>query len=78
MNQSKKRSARLFVLVLICVGVAESLGAKNFSNYYNEVFHITAVQRGFGDFWRFPGKAPGSFVWCWWLLWAAWETSGCR
>ena len=56
MNQSKKRAARLFVLVLICVGVAESLGAKNFSNYYNEVFHITAVQRGFLEI---PRESPG-------------------
>lgn len=56
MNQSKKRAAQLFVLVLICVGVAESLGAKNFSNYYNEVFHITAVQRGFLEI---PRESPG-------------------
>ena len=53
MNQSKKRAAQLFVLVLICVGVAESLGAKNF---YNEVFHITAVQRGFLEI---PRESPG-------------------
>ena len=56
MNQSKKMTVRLFTLVVICVGLADGLGAKIFSNYYNEVFHITAVQRGFLEI---PRESPG-------------------
>ena len=56
MNRSKKVTVRLFTLVVICVGLADGLGAKIFSNYYNEVFHITAVQRGFLEI---PRESPG-------------------
>ena len=56
MNRSKKMTVRLFTLVVICVGLADGLGAKIFSNYYNEVFHITAVQRGFLEI---PRESPG-------------------
>lgn len=56
MNRSKKVTVRLFTLVVICVGLADGLGAKVFSNYYNEVFHITAVQRGFLEI---PRESPG-------------------
>lgn len=56
MNRSKKMTVRLFTLVVICVGLADGLGAKVFSNYYNEVFHITAVQRGFLEI---PRESPG-------------------
>ena len=56
MNRSKKMTVRLFTRVVICVGLADGLGAKIFSNYYNEVFHITAVQRGFLEI---PRESPG-------------------
>lgn len=56
MNRSQKMTVRLFTLVVICVGLADGLGAKIFSNYYNEVFHITAVQRGFLEI---PRESPG-------------------
>ncbi len=55
-GSGKKRAVRLFTLVVICVGLADGLGAKIFSNYYNEVFHITAVQRGFLEI---PRESPG-------------------
>ena len=35
MEPSKKRAVSLFVLVLICVAVADGLGSKVFSNYFN-------------------------------------------
>ena len=56
MEPSKKRAVSLFVLVLICVAVADGLGSKVFSNYFNEVYHIDSVQRGFLEI---PRESPG-------------------
>lgn len=56
MNPSKKRAVTLFTAVLVCVALADGLGAKIFSNYFNEVFHITSVQRGFLEI---PRESPG-------------------
>lgn len=56
MNQSKERAVRLFVLVLVCTALANGLGNCIFSNYFNEVFHIDSVQRGFIEI---PRESPG-------------------
>ena len=42
----RQRSIRLFTLVLAFLAVAGGLGASIFSNYYSEVYHIDAIQRG--------------------------------
>lgn len=56
MEQSRQRAIRLFVLVLICTALANGLGNNTFSNYFNEVYHIDSVQRGFIEI---PRESPG-------------------
>lgn len=53
---SKQRAVWLFVLVLVFTGLANGLGSNIFSNYFNEVFHIDSVQRGFLEI---PRESPG-------------------
>ena len=52
----RQRSIRLFTLVLAFLAVAGGLGASIFSNYYSEVYHIDAIQRGFLEI---PRESPG-------------------
>ena len=47
MEPSKKRAVRLFTLVIALTALANGLGSSIFSNYFNEVYHIDSVQRGF-------------------------------
>ena len=56
MKESRQRAIRLFVLALACAAIADGLGAKIFSNYFNEVFCINSVQRGFLEI---PRESPG-------------------
>ena len=56
MKTSRQRAIWLFVLVLIFTGLANGLGSNIFSNYFNEVFHIDSVQRGFLEI---PRESPG-------------------
>ena len=56
MKTSRQRAIWLFVLVLIFTGLANGLGSNIFSNYFNEVFHIDSVQRGFLEV---PRESPG-------------------
>lgn len=57
MPQDKQRRAViLFGLVLVFTSLANGLGANIFSNYFNEVFHIDSVQRGFIEI---PRESPG-------------------
>ena len=51
-----RRAVRLFALVLACAALANGLGSNIFSNYFNEVFHIDSVQRGFIEV---PRESPG-------------------
>ncbi len=52
----RQRNIRLFTLVLAFLAVAGGLGASIFSNYYSEVYHIDAIQRGFLEI---PRESPG-------------------
>lgn len=56
MRTSRERALWLFTLVLICTGLANGLGSNIFSNYFNEVFHVNSVQRGFIEI---PRESPG-------------------
>lgn len=56
MKTSRRYAVWLFVLVLVCTGIANGLGSNIFSNYFNEVFHIDSVQRGFIEI---PRESPG-------------------
>ena len=57
MTQQKRQWAvRIFVAVLALTALANGLGNNIFSNYFNEVFHIDSVQRGFIEI---PRESPG-------------------
>ncbi len=55
-EQNRQRAVRLFVAVLALTSLANGLGSNIFSNYFNEVFHIDSVQRGFIEI---PRESPG-------------------
>ncbi|MEY8318611.1 MFS transporter [Oscillospiraceae bacterium 50-58] len=55
-QQNRQRAVRLFVVVLALTALANGLGNTIFSNYFNEVFHIDSVQRGFIEV---PRESPG-------------------
>lgn len=55
-EQNRQRAVRLFVAVLALTALANGLGNTIFSNYFNEVFHIDSVQRGFIEI---PRESPG-------------------
>ena len=55
-EQTRRRAIRLFVVVLALTALANGLGNNIFSNYFNEVFHIDSVQRGFIEI---PRESPG-------------------
>lgn len=55
-ESAKQKSVKLFAAVLIFVALANGLGGSIFSNYFNEVYHITSVQRGFLEV---PRESPG-------------------
>lgn len=55
-EQNRQRAVRLFVAVLALTALANGLGNTIFSNYFNEVFHIDSVQRGFIEV---PRESPG-------------------
>ena len=55
-EQNRQRAVRLFVAVLALTALANGLGSNIFSNYFNEVFHIDEVQRGFIEI---PRESPG-------------------
>ncbi len=55
-QQNRQRAVRLFVAVLALTALANGLGSNIFSNYFNEVFHIDEVQRGFIEI---PRESPG-------------------
>lgn len=57
MNEtSRKKAAGIFTCALICIALANGLGGNIESNYFNEVFHIDSVQRGFIEV---PRESPG-------------------
>ncbi len=55
-EQNRRRAVRLFLAVLALTALANGLGNNIFSNYFNEVFHIDSVQRGFIEI---PRESPG-------------------
>lgn len=55
-EQNRQRAIRLFVSVLALTALANGLGNNIFSNYFNEVFRIDEVQRGFIEI---PRESPG-------------------
>lgn len=55
-QQNRQRAIRLFAAVLALTALANGLGSNIFSNYFNEVFHIDSVQRGFIEI---PRESPG-------------------
>ena len=55
-EQNRQRAAYLFIAVLALTALANGLGSNIFSNYFNEVFHIDEVQRGFIEI---PRESPG-------------------
>lgn len=55
-EQNRQRAVRLFVAVLALTALANGLGNNILSNYFNEVFHIDEVQRGFIEI---PRESPG-------------------
>ena len=55
-QQKRQRAIRLFVVVLALTALANGLGNNILSNYFNEVFHIDSVQRGFIEI---PRESPG-------------------
>lgn len=57
MNEaSRKQAARFFAAALICIALANGLSCNILSNYFNEVFHIDSIQRGFLEI---PRESPG-------------------
>jgi len=52
----QRRAVILFGLVLVFTSLANGLGSNIFSNYFNEVFHVDSVQRGFIEI---PRESPG-------------------
>ena len=55
-EQNRRRAVRLFAAVLALTALAGGLSSSIFSNYFNEVFHIDSVQRGFIEV---PRESPG-------------------
>ena len=55
-QQNRQRAVRVFVAVLALTALANGLGNNILSNYFNEVFHIDSVQRGFIEI---PRESPG-------------------
>ena len=55
-EQKRKKAVYLFVAVLAFTALANGLGSNIFSNYFNEVFQINEVQRGFVEI---PRESPG-------------------
>ncbi len=55
-EQKRKKAVYLFVAVLAFTALANGLGSSIFSNYFNEVFQINEVQRGFIEI---PRESPG-------------------
>jgi len=55
-TSSKQQAGKIFACILVCIALANGLGDGIFSNYFNEVFHIDSVQRGFIEI---PRESPG-------------------
>ena len=55
-TSSKQRAGKIFACILVCIALANGMGDGIFSNYFNEVFHIDSVQRGFIEV---PRESPG-------------------
>ena len=55
-DNAAKKSMLLFSLAIFCTALASGFGSQIFSNYFNDVFHITPVQRGFLEV---PRESPG-------------------
>ena len=55
-EQNRHRAVCLFVAVLALTALANGLGNNILSNYFNEVFHVDSVQRGFIEI---PRESPG-------------------
>ena len=55
-QQKRQQAVCLFAAVLALTALANGLGSNIFSNYFNEVFHIDSVQRGFIEI---PRESPG-------------------
>jgi len=55
-DQKRQWAVRIFLAVLALTALANGLGNNIFSNYFNEVFHINSVQRGFIEI---PRESPG-------------------
>ena len=55
-EQNRQRAVRVFVAVLALTALANGLGNNILSNYFNEVFRIDEVQRGFIEI---PRESPG-------------------
>lgn len=55
-QQNRQKAIYLFTAVLAFTALANGLGSSIFSNYFNEVFHIDSVQRGFIEV---PRESPG-------------------
>lgn len=51
-----KRAVLLYAIICCLLGAANSLGEANYSNYFKEVYQVTAAQRGFIEF---PRELPG-------------------
>ena len=55
-EEKRQRAVRIFAVVLALTALANGLGNSILSNYFNEVFHINEVQRGFIEI---PRESPG-------------------
>ena len=55
-EQKRQRAVQIFLVVLALTALANGLGNNILSNYFNEVFHIDSVQRGFIEI---PRESPG-------------------
>ena len=55
-EQNRRKAVRIFLTVLALTALANGLGNNIFSNYFNDVFHIGSVQRGFIEI---PRESPG-------------------
>lgn len=55
-EQKRQWAIRMFLAVLALTALANGLGNNILSNYFNEVFHINEVQRGFIEI---PRESPG-------------------
>lgn len=55
-EQKRQWAVKMFLAVLALTALANGLGNNIFSNYFNEVFHIDEIQRGFIEI---PRESPG-------------------